>query len=76
LIEFFLLSNKVIPSATTVACSITSTKRFIWRSSHWPIIHRYFVFLWMWSSVQCIKWQRYWLPRVQPIQLSWYQRIP
>jgi hypothetical protein len=31
LIKFFHLSDKVIPSTTTVACSITSTRRFIWR---------------------------------------------
>jgi hypothetical protein len=27
-------------------------------ASHWPIIHRCLVFPWMWSSVQCIEWQR------------------
>jgi hypothetical protein len=30
-IKFFLLSETVIPYTTTVSCSITSTRRFIWR---------------------------------------------
>jgi hypothetical protein len=37
-------------------------------TSHWPILHRYFVFPWMSLIVPCIEWQIYQLPRVQPIQ--------
>jgi hypothetical protein len=36
-IKFFLFSEKVIPYTTTVACSITSTRRFIWRG--WSLTH-------------------------------------
>ncbi len=54
-IEFFLLSNKLIHSATTVACSITGTRRFIWRSQ-WST-HPSYVFCLSMDVIKCWAYQ-------------------